>query len=125
MLRSTSIMVFNVGSTEPPSSLKVENVSLQRWYEPVKGEYSTHYSAYTDKLSALTAENTKLKAQVTGKTCSRPSNSETPKVLAPGMYTNSSKKQTEEARSKGRPVADTNARRLTTDQLLTSSRQMQ
>ncbi|GJR21485.1 retrovirus-related pol polyprotein from transposon TNT 1-94 [Tanacetum coccineum] len=38
------------------------------------------------KLSALTAENTKLKAQVSGKTSSGPSTSKTPKVLAPGMY---------------------------------------
>ncbi|GJT36680.1 retrovirus-related pol polyprotein from transposon TNT 1-94 [Tanacetum coccineum] len=35
---------------------------------------------------AFTAENTKLKAQVTGTTSSGPSTSETPKVLAPGMY---------------------------------------
>ncbi|GJT28741.1 hypothetical protein Tco_0909016 [Tanacetum coccineum] len=39
----------------------------------------------------LTAENTKLKAQVTGKTSSGPSTSETPKVLAPGMYNLGSK----------------------------------
>ncbi|GJX65781.1 hypothetical protein Tco_0300124 [Tanacetum coccineum] len=43
-------------------------------------------TAYTEKLSAFTAENTKLKAQVTGTTSSGPSTSETPKVLAPGMY---------------------------------------
>ncbi|GJU13093.1 ribonuclease H-like domain-containing protein [Tanacetum coccineum] len=48
-------------------------------------------TAYTEKLSAFTAENTKLKAQVTGKTSSGPSTSEKPKVLASGMYTNSSK----------------------------------
>ncbi|GJV97263.1 hypothetical protein Tco_1548840 [Tanacetum coccineum] len=63
-------------------------------------------TAYTEKLSALTAENTKLKAQVTGKTSSGPSTSEKPKVLASGMYTNSSK-------SKGRTVADSIAERLT------------
>ncbi|GJS46088.1 retrovirus-related pol polyprotein from transposon TNT 1-94 [Tanacetum coccineum] len=43
-------------------------------------------TAYTEKLSALTAGNNQLKAQVTGKTSSGPSTSETPKVLAPGMY---------------------------------------
>ncbi|GJS09947.1 integrase, catalytic region, zinc finger, CCHC-type containing protein [Tanacetum coccineum] len=43
-------------------------------------------TAYTEKLSAFTAENNQLKAQVTGKTSSKPSTSETPKVLAPGMY---------------------------------------
>ncbi|GJV33379.1 hypothetical protein Tco_1393779 [Tanacetum coccineum] len=48
-------------------------------------------TAYTEKLSALTAEHTKLQAQVTGKTSSGPSTSETPKVLAPGMYNLGSK----------------------------------
>ncbi|GJW93716.1 hypothetical protein Tco_0173388 [Tanacetum coccineum] len=38
-----------------------------------------------------TEEHTKLQAQVTGKTSSGPSTSEKPKVLASGMYTNSSK----------------------------------
>ncbi|GJR44666.1 hypothetical protein Tco_1312769 [Tanacetum coccineum] len=63
-------------------------------------------TAYTEKLSALTAKNTKLKAQVTGKTSSGSSTSEKNKVLASGMYTNSSK-------SKGRTVADSIAERLT------------
>ncbi|GJR32673.1 hypothetical protein Tco_1108905 [Tanacetum coccineum] len=54
-------------------------------YVPLK--VNTHSrTAYTEKLSAFTAENTKLKAQVTGTTSSGPSTSETPKVLAPGMY---------------------------------------
>ncbi|GJT52225.1 hypothetical protein Tco_0978382 [Tanacetum coccineum] len=48
-------------------------------------------TAYTEKLSALTSENTKLKALVHGKTRSGPSTSEKPKVLASGMYTKSSK----------------------------------
>ncbi|GJU70195.1 hypothetical protein Tco_1256454 [Tanacetum coccineum] len=44
-------------------------------------------TVYTEKLSAIHCpENTKLKAQVTGTTSSGPSTSETPKVLAPGMY---------------------------------------
>ncbi|GJZ66346.1 retrovirus-related pol polyprotein from transposon TNT 1-94 [Tanacetum coccineum] len=41
--------------------------------------------------NCFTAENTKLKAQVTGTTSSGPSTSEKPKVLASGMYTKSSK----------------------------------
>ncbi|GJS11464.1 retrovirus-related pol polyprotein from transposon TNT 1-94 [Tanacetum coccineum] len=54
---------------------------------PRNSKANTHSrTAYTEKLSAFTAENTKLKAQVTGKTSSGPSTSETPKVLAPGMY---------------------------------------
>ncbi|GKC80462.1 putative ribonuclease H-like domain-containing protein, partial [Tanacetum coccineum] len=48
-------------------------------------------TAYTEKLSALTAGNNQLKAQVNGKTSSGPSTSETPKVLAPGMYNLGSK----------------------------------
>ncbi|GJY43406.1 retrovirus-related pol polyprotein from transposon TNT 1-94 [Tanacetum coccineum] len=68
---SVNIMkVLNVGSTE--------------------GEYSLTYCV-TEKLSALTAGNNQLKAQVTGKTSSGPSTSETPKVLAPGMYNLGSK----------------------------------
>ncbi|GJT14350.1 integrase, catalytic region, zinc finger, CCHC-type containing protein [Tanacetum coccineum] len=59
----------------------------QQAFETDMNSANTHSrTANTEKLSALTAENTKLKAQVTGKTCSGPSTSETPKVLAPGMY---------------------------------------
>ncbi|GJW96569.1 hypothetical protein Tco_0178377 [Tanacetum coccineum] len=55
-------------------------------------EANTHITnAYTEKLSALTAGNSQLKAQVNGKTSSGPSTSETPKVLAPGMYNLGSK----------------------------------
>ncbi|GJZ38316.1 reverse transcriptase domain-containing protein [Tanacetum coccineum] len=71
--------------------LKVENVSLQRRYDELSKANTHSRTAYTEKLSALTAENTKLKAQVTGKTSSGPSTSETPKVLAPGMYNLGSK----------------------------------
>ncbi|GJY79805.1 hypothetical protein Tco_0485606 [Tanacetum coccineum] len=71
--------------------LKVENVSLKRRYDELSKANTHSRTAYTEKLSALTAENTKLKAQVTGKTSSGPSTSEKPKVLASGMYTNSSK----------------------------------
>ncbi|GJR44268.1 hypothetical protein Tco_1312371 [Tanacetum coccineum] len=61
-------------------------------FECSSTEGNTHSrTAYTEKLSAFTAENTELKAQVTGKTSSGPSTSEKPKVLASGMYTNSSK----------------------------------
>ncbi|GKG49823.1 hypothetical protein Tco_0518597, partial [Tanacetum coccineum] len=47
-------------------------------------------TAYTEKLSALTTQHTKLQAQVTT-TSSGPSTSEAPKVLAPGMYNLGSK----------------------------------
>ncbi|GJT21593.1 retrovirus-related pol polyprotein from transposon TNT 1-94 [Tanacetum coccineum] len=66
--------------------LKVENVSLKRRYDELSKANNHSRTAYTEKLSAFTTENTKLKAQVTGTTSSGPSTSETPKVLAPGMY---------------------------------------
>ncbi|GKF25271.1 hypothetical protein Tco_0081165, partial [Tanacetum coccineum] len=73
--------------------LKVENVSLKRRYDELSKANTHSRTAYTEKLSAFTAANTKLKAQVTGTTRSGPSTSETPKVLASGMYTNSSNKR--------------------------------
>ncbi|GJT82812.1 uncharacterized mitochondrial protein-like protein [Tanacetum coccineum] len=81
--------VLNVGTTE--DGLKVENVSLKRRYDELSKANTHSRTAYTEKLSAFTAENTKLKAQVTGTTSSGPSTSETPKVLAPGMYNLGSK----------------------------------
>ncbi|GJW86447.1 hypothetical protein Tco_0161787 [Tanacetum coccineum] len=71
--------------------LKVENVSLKRRYDELSKANTHSRTAYTEKLSALTSENTKLKALVHGKTSSGPSASEKPKVLASGMYTKSSK----------------------------------
>ncbi|GKF51478.1 hypothetical protein Tco_0147945, partial [Tanacetum coccineum] len=71
--------------------LKVENVSLKRRYDELSQANTHSRTAYTEKLSALTAGNNQLKAQVTGKTSSGPSTSETPKVLAPGMYNLGSK----------------------------------
>ncbi|GJT17416.1 hypothetical protein Tco_0876122 [Tanacetum coccineum] len=65
--------------------LKVENMSLKRRYDELSKANTHSRTAYTEKLSAFTAENTKLKAQVTGTTSSGPSTSETPKVLAPGI----------------------------------------
>ncbi|GKA68727.1 hypothetical protein Tco_0768644 [Tanacetum coccineum] len=66
--------MYNVGSTEL-DGLKVENVSLKRRYDELSQANTHSRTAYTEKLSALTAENTKLKAQVTGKTSRRkPSN---------------------------------------------------
>ncbi|GKA06975.1 hypothetical protein Tco_0686199 [Tanacetum coccineum] len=48
-------------------------------------------STFTAKINALTAENAKLKTELSGKKCSGSIASEKPKVLASGMYTNSSK----------------------------------
>ncbi|GJW69571.1 retrovirus-related pol polyprotein from transposon TNT 1-94 [Tanacetum coccineum] len=71
--------------------LKVENVSLQRRYDELSKANTHSRTAYTEKLNALTTQHTKLQAQVTSKTSSGPSTSETPKVLAPGMYNLGSK----------------------------------
>ncbi|GJY64317.1 hypothetical protein Tco_0465777 [Tanacetum coccineum] len=64
---------------------------LKERYDELSKANTHSRTAYTEKLSALTSENTKLKALVHGKTSSGPSTSEKPKVLASGMYTNSSK----------------------------------
>ncbi|GKA47535.1 TRAF-type zinc finger domain-containing protein 1-like protein [Tanacetum coccineum] len=57
---------------------------LMLFFINLKAEYSLTYWRTLKKLSALTAENTKLKAQVTGKTSSGPSTSENPKYLLQG-----------------------------------------
>ncbi|GJS99012.1 mutator type transposase [Tanacetum coccineum] len=73
------------------TSLSRKMLSLQDGYDELSKANTHSRTAYTEKLSALTSENTKLKALVHGKTSSGPSTSEKPKVLASGMYTNSSK----------------------------------
>ncbi|GJT69967.1 hypothetical protein Tco_1029253 [Tanacetum coccineum] len=69
---------FHEGSSRPTSSeqdtipslriqldgLKVENVSLKRRYDELSQANTHSRTAYTEKLSALTSENTKLKALV-------------------------------------------------------------
>ncbi|GKA84577.1 hypothetical protein Tco_0806172 [Tanacetum coccineum] len=68
---------------------------------------STAFVHKSDLQVKFLASLQKLRSpQVTGTTSSGPSTSETPKVLASGMYTNSSK-------SKGHTVADSIAERLT------------
>ncbi|GJS04967.1 hypothetical protein Tco_0321475 [Tanacetum coccineum] len=85
--------VLNVGSTE--DGLKVENVSLKRQYDELSKANTHSRTAYTEKLSALTTQHTKLQAQVTGKTSSGPSTSETPTVLAPEVHLRPSLKPTQ------------------------------
>ncbi|GJW29768.1 hypothetical protein Tco_0046643 [Tanacetum coccineum] len=77
-------------------------------------EQANTYSrtAYTEKLSALTSENTKLKALVHGKTSSGPSTSETPKVLAPGMYNLGSKTKPATESRKPMPKSHTRNHRI-------------
>ncbi|GJW88580.1 hypothetical protein Tco_0163920 [Tanacetum coccineum] len=68
-----------------------ENVNLKRRYEDTveSNAYSRLHSPA--KINALTAENAKLKTKLSGKMSSGFTASEKPKVLASGMYTNSSK----------------------------------
>ncbi|GKF25685.1 hypothetical protein Tco_0081579, partial [Tanacetum coccineum] len=71
--------------------LKVENVSLKRRYDELSKANTHSRTAYTEKINALTAENAKLKTELSGKKSSGSTASEKPKVLASGIYTNSSK----------------------------------
>ena len=70
---------------------KVKNVSLKRWYDVLPKANTHSHNANTAKPSALNVKHQKLKPKVTGKTKSGPSNTDTPKVLAPGMYDVSTK----------------------------------
>ncbi|GJX07606.1 uncharacterized mitochondrial protein-like protein [Tanacetum coccineum] len=78
------IRMLNVGST-------IENVNLKRRYEELSKSNAYSHSTFTAKINALTAENAKLKTKLSGKKSSGSTASEKPKVLASGMYTNSSK----------------------------------
>ncbi|GJT46186.1 hypothetical protein Tco_0954901 [Tanacetum coccineum] len=70
---------------------KAENVNLKRRYEELSKSNAYSRSTFTTKINALTAENAKLKTELSGKMSSGFTASEKPKVLASGMYTNSSK----------------------------------
>ncbi|GJU08696.1 retrovirus-related pol polyprotein from transposon TNT 1-94 [Tanacetum coccineum] len=70
---------------------KAENVNLKRRYEELSKSNAYSRSTFTAKINALTAENAKLKTELSGKKTSGSTASEKPKVLASGMYTNSSK----------------------------------
>ena len=70
---------------------KAENVNLKRPYDELSKSTMYSRSTFMTKINALTAENGKLKAEVTGKKSSGPIAPEKPKVLASGMYTNSLK----------------------------------
>ncbi|GJR92260.1 retrovirus-related pol polyprotein from transposon TNT 1-94 [Tanacetum coccineum] len=70
---------------------KAENVNLKRRYEELSKSNAYSRSTFIAKINALTAENAKLKTELSGKKTSGSTASEKPKVLALGMYTNSSK----------------------------------
>ncbi|GJX04722.1 hypothetical protein Tco_0190638, partial [Tanacetum coccineum] len=92
--------------------LKVENVSLKRRYDELSKANTHSRTAYTEKLNALTAEHTKLQAQMTSKTSSGFTASEKPKVLASGMYTNSSKTKPATESRKPMPKSHTRNHRI-------------
>ncbi|GJS01082.1 hypothetical protein Tco_0317590 [Tanacetum coccineum] len=86
--------VLNVGSTVvriQNDGFKAENVNLKRHYEELSKSNAYSRSTFTTKINALTAENAILKTELSGKKSSGSTASEKPKVLASGMYTNSSK----------------------------------
>ncbi|GJR82092.1 hypothetical protein Tco_0152877 [Tanacetum coccineum] len=70
---------------------KAENVNLKRRYEELSKSNAYSRSTFIAKINALTAENAKLKTELNVKKTSGSTASEKPKVLASGMYTNSSK----------------------------------
>ncbi|GJV15126.1 retrovirus-related pol polyprotein from transposon TNT 1-94 [Tanacetum coccineum] len=75
----TSVRIQNDG-------FKVENENVKRRYKELS-ETNTHSrDALTGKITALTAENAKLKTELISKISSGSIASEKPKVLAPGMY---------------------------------------
>nr|GEX19625.1 uncharacterized mitochondrial protein AtMg00810-like [Tanacetum cinerariifolium] len=67
---------------------KVENVNLKRRYQELSTSNSYSRDTLTRKLTALTAENAKLKSESLSKMHREPIVPEKPKVLAPGMILN-------------------------------------
>ncbi|GJZ42267.1 hypothetical protein Tco_0589153 [Tanacetum coccineum] len=80
--------VLNVGSTEgscDQQALDTDRIQLKDMITSLRIQLDGL------KINALTAENAKLKTELSGKMSSGFTASEKPKVLASGMYTNSSK----------------------------------
>ncbi|GKC00120.1 retrovirus-related pol polyprotein from transposon TNT 1-94, partial [Tanacetum coccineum] len=81
--------MLNVGSTVvriQNDGFKVENENVKRRYKELS-ETNTHSrDELTGKITALTAENAKLKTELISKISSGSIACEKPKVLAPGMY---------------------------------------
>ncbi|GKE93672.1 hypothetical protein Tco_1574767, partial [Tanacetum coccineum] len=110
---------------------KAENVNLKRRYKELSKSNAYSRSTFTTKINALTADNAKLKTELSGKMSSGFTASEKPKVLASGMYTNSSKTKPATESRKPMPKSHTrnhrilpsksvNARRATKLRALTS-----
>ncbi|GKB02362.1 hypothetical protein Tco_0830451 [Tanacetum coccineum] len=79
----TSVRIQNDG-------FKVENKNVKRRYKELSETITHSRFTFTAKINALTVENSKTKNELSAKEDSG-STSEKPKVLASGMYTNSSK----------------------------------
>ncbi|GKB71782.1 hypothetical protein Tco_0933194 [Tanacetum coccineum] len=91
---------------------KAENVNLKRRYEELSKSNAYSRSTFTAKINALTAENAKLKTELSGKKSSGSTAFEKPKVLASGMYTNSSKTKPATESRKPMPKSHTRNHRI-------------
>ncbi|GJT96506.1 retrovirus-related pol polyprotein from transposon TNT 1-94 [Tanacetum coccineum] len=76
--------MLNVGSTV--DGFKVENENVKRRYKELSETITHSRDELTGKITALTAENAKLKTELISKISSGSIACEKPKVLAPGMY---------------------------------------
>ncbi|GJZ93018.1 hypothetical protein Tco_0665083 [Tanacetum coccineum] len=79
------------GSTPLTSNLCYVIISSNQRCTELSKSNAYSRSTFTTKINALTAENAKLKTELSGKMSSGFTTSETPKVLAPGMYNLGSK----------------------------------
>ncbi|GJZ25818.1 hypothetical protein Tco_0570071 [Tanacetum coccineum] len=75
----TSVRIQNDG-------FKVENENVKRRYKELSETITHSRDELTGKITALTAENAKLKTELISKISSGSIACEKPKVLAPGMY---------------------------------------
>ncbi|GJT40908.1 hypothetical protein Tco_0940773 [Tanacetum coccineum] len=75
----TSVRIQNDG-------FKVENENVKRRYKDLSKTITHSRDELTGKITALTAENAKLKTELISKISSGSIACEKPKVLAPGMY---------------------------------------
>ncbi|GJZ21633.1 hypothetical protein Tco_0558672, partial [Tanacetum coccineum] len=87
-------------------------VSLKRRYDELSKANNHSRITYTEKINALTAENAKLKTELRGKKSGGSTTSEKPKVLASGMYTNSSKTKPATESRKPMPKSHTRNHRI-------------
>ncbi|GJV26186.1 hypothetical protein Tco_1378881 [Tanacetum coccineum] len=80
----TSVRIQNDG-------FKVENMNLKQHYQELSKASTHSRDVLMGKITALTAENAKLKSELLSNMYSKPTVPEKPKVLTSGMYAISSK----------------------------------